>query len=385
MARLSTEDLADRCSTHSSTGRGARREKRPHRIRSIVAILFAVSGAFCAGCGGDSVNDDANDSGAQSGSTSAAAQSNQSAAPSGGKQQPTPRVRTDSDGRKWIDDIPYDVFYDDPLAIVANDQRVTSSPTPSAPIGSEANTQPAAQDNTPPEETSSDDWDSVITADALENEIREIRNELNSQLQTLGKYNLSYVTMPVDCSVLSAVAAILNEHSAEPSWKANVLYIRDLAAKMVESATARGRPAYEETRTAFDNISDILNGTLPPGLDEPAADATFADVIERSYLMTRFEQQSEWLRSNAGSEQSFQSNMEEVRQESAVLGALVKVIMTPGYDSAEDDEYREFANALFDASRAMVNATDESDFAAFDAALTKVYQSCTDCHGFYRD
>ena len=64
------------------------------------------------------------------------------------KKSSSPKV-TEKDGKKYLDDIPYDVFFDDPLAIASDGTSVGGASTPVA-----TTTEPPKSADTPmPEKT----------------------------------------------------------------------------------------------------------------------------------------------------------------------------------------------------------------------------------------
>lgn len=294
-------------------------------------------------------------------------------------------MRVSADGRKSVGGIPYDVFFDDPLAIAADSQSVASTAKATAPQ-STPTPQPAATETAPmPANSSAEaDWGAVITMENVQDEVKKVRNHLKASLQAVGTYNGNYKDLQVDGATLAALAAIVNRHPDSVSWKENAKYVRDLGREITKSSTALGAEPYEKTRTAYEKLEAVLNGTLPPDLGNAEPTRPFQEVADRNGLMRRMKNSYEWLSSNVNSESVFKKEQETVAHESQLLTALATVVAHPGYGSAEEAEYRTYAKKMIDASLAAAEATKAGDYSKFSESLAVVNKACNECHADYR-
>jgi hypothetical protein len=290
-------------------------------------------------------------------------------------------VRTDDNGRKWVGDIPYDVFFDDPLGIVSNTASVPGSPPgPTTPAPDPRPRSPTAPAS--PAAGSAPDWKGLISMDQLMDETKRIRNHLTSSLQSQGTYNGNYKDIQVDGAVMAAIAGIVAEHPDSVTWKPNSRFVEAYGQKLYDSAKALGREPYEQSQTAAEGLTAVLSGNLPADAGDPM-DQPFGAVAHRAGVMKRIEKASEWMRANINSEAVFKKEKDQVLSESTILTVLAEVVADKSYESADEDDYQNFAKTLFDGGREAVNAAEEQTYPKFQEAINKITKSCADCHANY--
>lgn len=290
-------------------------------------------------------------------------------------------VHTDAAGRKWIGEIPYDVFFDNPLEI-ANDDR---------PVGVAANSSdpdqpkdfPSTGDGTTLGKGT--DWKSVISMETLEAEVKRIRNSMTGSLRGVGQYNAGYKDLQIDGGTLAAIAGIIIEHPDPISWKEDAKYIRDLGTRIEERSQKLGKKSFDATVISYEQFSSLLNRSKPADLPEAEDQIPFADRADRSTLMRRIDKAFQQMKKNVTTESALEKQKEMILHESAIIAALIKVIMTDSYDLFDDEEYRNLAEAMYQASKALETAVGKKDFSAFDKGLSSLNNSCTQCHTSYRD
>jgi hypothetical protein len=291
------------------------------------------------------------------------------------------RVHTDAAGRKWIGEIPYDVFFDNPLKI-ANDNRsvgvTANSSDPDQP-----NNVPSTGDGTTP--GTGTDWKSVVSMETLESEVKRIRNSMTGSLRGVGQYNTGYKDLQIDGGTLAAIAGIIIEHPDPISWKKDAKHIRDLGTRIEERSQKLGKKSFDATVICYEQFSSLLNHSKPADLPEAEDQIPFADRADRSTLMRRIDKAFQQMKKNVTTESALEKQKEMILHESAILAALTKVIMTESYDLFDDEEYRNLAEAMYQASKALETAVGKKDFSAFDKGLSSLNNSCTQCHISYRD
>ncbi len=291
-------------------------------------------------------------------------------------------VTVDADGRKWIDDIPYDVFLDDPLAEANNTATVAMNTTkpadgnPGTPaMVEEPGTKPAAP------AAGGNSWKEFISMEQLLTETKRIRNHLTSSLQSQGTYNGNYKELQVDGAVLAALANVIAEHPDDVSWKANTRFIREYGHELSESSKGLGKDSYEKSQTASEKVISILDGNGGEG-DVPA-DRPFGEVANRAGVMKRIEKASEWMRANINSESKFKGELEQILNEATIISVLGKVAAHPSYESATEEDYKQYAKDLIDGAREAVGSTQDQSYKNFENAINKITKACTDCHANY--
>ena len=291
-----------------------------------------------------------------------------------------------------LGDIPYDVFFDDPLSIIASSQPVASpsSITPTDDTGATARDarsasavhEPAAGVTRAGDDA---DWQALIPADVLVAEITDIRNSLSQKVQSVGSFNQGLFGIPSRSSTMAVLAAVAMNHPGEIRWKKNAGYVRDLAAKMHVDKLQRGRKSLDQVQIPFEDIVRILNGSPPGDAEDPAPETDFFELADMARLMKRIEAAWKHMRSDAGNEDAFESESEMVRHEAAVLGTLMKIITAEGYGYADDEDFRGYARPVIESTQKILQAVQTGDFVTYDAALSTINQSCTACHSDFRN
>ncbi|WP_339728094.1 hypothetical protein [uncultured Gimesia sp.] len=305
---------------------------------------------------------------------------------------PTQPAKSDEkkDSRKTIDGIPYDVWFDNPLAVAGNNQAVApvslpgntvaATPTTPAPAGE---MKPAAASGTPT--SGGIDWKTIMPMPVLESQVKDIRNRLTKNMQSVGTYNNSYLEIPMFTSTLAALAGIVTEHPEDVGWKKNAKHLRDLAAGISAAPLKRGAKSFREIQVPYEQIIVIMNGSLPAGIAAADEKKPLSEVASMGDLMKRADIASKWLKSNVGNADALKSEKEKVIEEAHLLAAISKIITTEGYGYVDDKGFLNHANPMSDASLKMVEAAKGDNFPQFDESLTRVYKACTQCHSEYKE
>lgn len=309
-------------------------------------------------------------------------------------------VRTDSQGRKWLGDVPYDVFFNDPLKVAAEggpasngveNRSVAAAPATSAALPKTPNAMTAANpaEKTLPDATKSvgpsqNDWIQLVEIDILDAEVKRIRNELAAQLQSVGKYNSHYQEIAVDGTALAAAAEITAEHSGSLSWKNNAPLVRDLGMKIHAAASGPGGTAFQATKTPYEQLVDVLDGNVPAGVAASPPRRDFAEVASRDAIMKRMDHSFQWLKKSGSAQQVIKKQSANAIHESSLLAALGRVIAVGHYDSADDPKYKAHADDLSKSAAAVAAAVKSDDAAAFTDAVGRVQKRCDACHADFR-
>jgi len=339
---------------------------------SLVGCLALVASLLLAGCG-DSAPDEPSTANPTGTATST----------SGGGQ----RVVASVDSRPNIDGIPLDVYGD----LVAT----TSGPNPPGP-GPDDGPQPPDSDPEPPEPEPETGgaivWSELISAEAIEGEVKAIRNDFAGKLTSLGSYNSSYLEIPIFGSAMALLAQIAIEHDGDIGWKEQAKYIRVLAGEMVamtSSGKARGRGGYTKTNEAFLKICDLLDGNEPPELPDAEDEVSdYTEIAELGYLMKRGDKAMGWLSTNVGSEEKFTENAARAQREASLLATLAVVFNLEDYGygpASVDDEFSGFSDKMRDAAKASVEAAKGGNFTEFDLQRSNVGQACAQCHMVFKN
>ncbi len=303
--------------------------------------------------------------------------------------QPQPAAPRSGD-TKYVGGIPYDVFFDRPLEVAADQTSLATNTAPVTappPTAAEMPSQPATPMTQTPAASSAStagavDWTVVAPIDQISEEITSLRNVLSQELNTLATYNGSWESIGVDAIVMAALAGIVERHPGEVSWKPNAHLARELATEIDSGATKTGRSAYTATKDPFDALVDLFNGNAPPG-KEAEEGIPFGDFADRSVLMARMEASKNNLRSNITTEERLTEDPAAIKRELMVLAALATVVSTEGYDYVEEPQYQGFVNTFVQAALDARSAVDAKNLEGFRAGIDIIEKTCNECHQKY--
>ncbi|MCA8986486.1 MAG: hypothetical protein KDA78_02525 [Planctomycetaceae bacterium] len=356
------------------------------------AALVLLGSAFLislSGCNGGSKSDSppaqANSGKANPSETSSG---DQSASPSESEGSPK------KPGQKYVDGIPYDVFFDRPLSVAAENtsppaMSVTENPTPgnTTPDNKMASNNPPAttppSQTTPPAATGAQSWENIMKKDALLDQITQLRNTLTANVNSVGSFNRELLAIQIDAATLAALAGVAGQMQDDFTWKPKAPAVRDAASEIAVAAETRGRPSFEIAEKNFLNIVEILNGGTPAELPESNPETVFSDVADRNLLMKKIKIHADWSRTTVSDEATLKSEKEEVMSRAALLRLLGEVVNLNDYVFAEEKDYKTFCQELIDGARQMYEGAEKDDYNLYSTGFELFNKSCNDCHPVY--
>jgi cytochrome c556 len=382
------------------------------RAETVVGRAALIAVAILSGCGPAPLPSHSSTSGTPAAGTASSGSSVHE--PSAADVEKQVAERTDAQGRKWLGDVPYDVFFDDPLAVASEGRSTTPSPgqtNPKAGLASTERTSGASGPTAPPGRSdpsnkkaaspgalastltggpaskpvaASSDWSELIDAETLDAEVKHIRTDLTAGLQSVGKYNARYQDLAVSGATLAALAEIVVELPRSASWKEHAANVRDLAASVHDSAKALGGQAYQATKGASDQLTDVLDGNIPAGLPAAEPMRDFSQVANRSALMKRMDRSFQRLKKGGTAQQLLKKDAAQAIEDAAMLSVLSRVISVGHYESADDPKYRGHATELTRSATDLATAAKSGEAPAFADALTRIQKRCDACHADFR-
>ena len=280
------------------------------------------------------------------------------------------------------DGIPYDAFYENPLEVAANTERVAGGAPVAAPEKME-NAAPEKKVEKPAAASGELAWDEYLPAENLKSEMKKIQNRLKAAMQNPGTYNGNYKDIATDGAVIAALAGIAAEHSGDVPWKANAPLIREFGHELSLAAIGLGKENFEKSKLAYDKIDSTFGGTIPADAPKAAPKRPFSEVADRGGLMKRIEKARNHLRDNINTEAKLKSESDAVQHESMIMQTLGKVVAFEDYTSADEQEYKTFVEALINGAREATSAAKDQSFQKFTDSMNKVNKSCDQCHANY--
>ncbi len=295
---------------------------------------------------------------------------------------------------KYIGQIPKDawpeIWFKEPLAIATEKGAASGTPAPTPKddgdpqvaknSGSEPPPdKPAPSGDTAPKSGGSD-WPTLISGDVMAAETKTLKNSLTDKLANKGRYDSTYKELRVDAAELTCLAGIASEHPDAPNWKKDAKYVRDMASQIALGSSANGERFFNKVKPSFDKLEELLAGSKPGGIEEAADKVPFSEVAPRNFLMLRMDRAYNAMKANINTEALFKKESEKVNHEASILALLSTIIRSPGYNDADADDYKKFAEGITKSALDMEAAVKNQDFSSYTGALDRCYKACSDCH-----
>jgi len=357
----------------------------PSQLMSRLICCVVLCGTV-AGCGGSPTPEHSTGSG----NNSAATTSDQTEAGTDTAAQASVKPTVDPKRKetKWIGEIPYDVFYDQPLTIAADNTSLASNATGNTPpaTGTETTTDtpmPSTGTSSGGGAKSSVSWEEVIPMPFLVAEVKRLRTQLTQNLQTVATYNRATDQIALDGAMLSAMGALAEVHPEDNPWKVNAKFVRDLGYEVYMNADGTGREPWTATKEPFENAMTVLDGGATPDIS-PEDKLPFSDVVYMSEIMKQIELSFNSLKANINTEDRLKEDPAAVEREIRVLLALGTMMGTESYSYTDEKKYQDFVKRFVDGAKQSTDAVKTGLIDDFQAGLNTIQTTCAECHTQYR-
>lgn len=277
----------------------------------------------------------------------------------------------------WSSDV-LDAFFRD-----AREQLVGERPQAGArQTNDRSRPGPAPQARTTGDEKA---WSAWIDEAALTTEVKRIHHGLRSPLANPSKFKAGgYLPCRRDYSLLAVLMAIIAEHPDRVRWhdQASLLAKRFQAA--AEACKTADDESYAAASAAKIDLEEIIRGGRLAG-EAPEDSPPWPELAERRYLMQRMETALEKrIQGAVANAATLRREADQVAHEAQLVAALGEVICRSPYEYADDADFVAMANDLRDAAQTLTQAARDRDHEAAVAAVSRITQSCSDCHAGYR-
>jgi len=290
-------------------------------------------------------------------------------------------TRVDEKGRKFVNKIPYDVFFDNPLEVVNSNKNSVPTVAATTPKTTESKSEP--RDATVAKPSGGIDWQAMLPMEEVQREVKTLRNSLTNAMSNQGQFNNNFKEISYDGAELAALAGIVQAHPDSVGWKDKSQFVRDFSAQINQSSVGLGKEHFDKTKSAFQKLTSVLDGSVPPDAGDIPATRPFSETASRKGLMRRMDRAKKWLKEDVNTESKFKSNSSQIEHEAGILAAMATIITTEGYGDRDNDDYQQFAKSLIDGAKDANDSAKDGAFEKFKQAVDKINKSCTDCHGVY--
>lgn len=229
-------------------------------------------------------------------------------------------------------------------------------------------------------------WSKLISAEAMEDEIKIQQIALGASLQNPAKFKAGeYQRSRMHFSVLAALFAINAQYGQDVRWQREAPAMRDLMARGGSVCKTPADDAYREAKARAEELESLVRG----GSIASRAATTqldWAKVAERGPLMKRLElAQQQGLSPGTASSAEFLRNADKLSHEAQLIAALAEVIARDGYEFSDDETYREYAQAMQAGALGLRAAIDQKDYKQARGAVDVIGKACGNCHDGFRN
>jgi hypothetical protein len=229
-------------------------------------------------------------------------------------------------------------------------------------------------------------WPEIVSAATLEDEIKAIKIRVDRHVSTArGFAARDQAIVRDEFAILATLFAVIHEYDGDVRWQEEAAVARDRFASAVSSLQAESNPAaFAVAKQRKLDLQDLVGGgTLADAAAERSTD--WPEACQRAPLMKRLERGlSDILVPRTVSRDEFTANGGPILHEAEMTAALGEVLLRPGMDDAEDEEYVVLAERMEQAALAVSEAVNREDYKRARAEVSAIGQACTDCHDMYR-
>jgi hypothetical protein len=229
-------------------------------------------------------------------------------------------------------------------------------------------------------------WPALISAEAIEDEIKAQHRQLGEAVQNPVKFKGGdYKRARQHLSVLAALFAIAADYGQPIRWQREAGGVRDLLARAGFNCKVGTDASHAEARRRHEDLENLIRGESIEAA--PASpEATWNTIADRAPLMKRLEQaHDQGLAPWTANAQEFSRRAERIAHEAQLIAALAAVIQREGYEFADDETYRKYAEAMRAQALAAREAAETSNYERARDAVGELAKACSNCHEGYRN
>jgi hypothetical protein len=277
-----------------------------------------------------------------------------------------------------------DPFFDDAFAsALQGDRPADLGKGVAKSSGGNSGTKPS--EGTGGSDNAGSGWAAIISSTALEDEIKAQKLMADANVTTPSDFaGNGYKNARRDFTVAAMVFGIIAEYDGEVRWKKEAPTGRDVFARTAANAKVGTQGVYNEAKLRKTELGDLIGGQSFP-LRDAEPKAKWGELINRTPLMQRLDASRDAkIKAWTASGGEFNGNLDKLNQEAQIFAAIGAVLQKDGLESADDAEYRKFAQMLLTGGKELAAACKEKNLDAAAKGANLIVNSCEKCHEAYR-
>ncbi len=166
-------------------------------------------------------------------------------------------------------------------------------------------------------------------------------------------------------------------------WKASAPVARELFTRVAANTKVGSAKVHEEAKNRLADLGDLTNGTQLSG--KATSEIEWSNLIDHSPSMLLLEwAQAESLAPSTASPEAFAKNKESLQSHAELVAVLGKILTIEEMPYADDKEYVNMAKGMVEQAQQVVLAVKTNNAELARQSVSKLGQSCTNCHDVYR-
>ncbi len=227
-------------------------------------------------------------------------------------------------------------------------------------------------------------WSSLIGRDVLENEIKRIQIDLETQITTPVRFNTGYKDVQHSFIMLATWFAVIQQYDADVRWKDVAGEVVAGANRAAINARSPGDNSFRYSVQIRQCLTDLVRGGNFGGPEKAVDAVAWEETADRTVMMNRINALFDEIKQSTANESSFNDEVEENLNRASLIAAMARVLAQPGMNLADDQGYVALAKSMETAATSLVQSVKTPNLAAAQAATNQIDQSCSNCHGEWR-
>ncbi len=232
----------------------------------------------------------------------------------------------------------------------------------------------------------SGDWDKIVSASTLENEIKSLKREVDDSINTITDFKSRGARkVRKHFAMLAAAFGVIGQYGGDVRWKNIAHDARETFAQSSKNAKTVSEGSYKEAKLRKEDLQTLLSGGSFSTTKKGEAEFEWNQVLIRGQIMQRIElAQKDRLKPMTSNADEFKKNKDDIIHEAEMLAMMSEILTKDEMEDGDDDDYEEFCRTMQKACVEIKEAVRDEDLAKASAALGDIMQACDDCHENYR-
>ncbi|HZZ73106.1 MAG TPA: hypothetical protein VFE24_12700 [Pirellulales bacterium] len=229
-------------------------------------------------------------------------------------------------------------------------------------------------------------WSKLISADALESEIKAYKSDLGEDAKTLGGFKSGGIKKVRKMfTEYAALFAVIVEYDGDVKWKSQAVAARENLARCASNCKAATDGQFQETKRTLEDLDTLIGGGTITGPADADPKNVWPKIAERRFLMQRMENWHQGdLTAWTANAEDFKKNIDKVIREAQLMTVMCEICTKEGYENWNDAKFVEFAKTLQQSCIELGDAAKNKDYDAARKAVGNGAKACANCHSDYR-